>query len=51
MLENREVMMRMFPHLFQENRVAPVDGYARLLKRTLASVAPENATAIPKWCC
>ena len=47
MLENREVMMRMFPHLFQENRVAPVDGYARLLKRTLASVAPAKCDRDP----
>ncbi|MFU8897849.1 MAG: circularly permuted type 2 ATP-grasp protein, partial [Roseinatronobacter sp.] len=47
MLENREVMMRMFPHLFQENRVAPVDGYARLLKRTLASVAPAKCERDP----
>ena len=47
MLENREVMMRMFPHLFQENRVAPVDGYAGLLKRTLASVAPQKCDCEP----
>ncbi len=47
MLENREVMMRMFPHLFQENRVAPVDNYARLLKRTLASVAPQKCERDP----
>ena len=47
MLEYREVMMRMFPHLFQENRVAPVDNYARLLKRTLASVAPAKCDRDP----
>ncbi|MFP4238235.1 MAG: circularly permuted type 2 ATP-grasp protein [Rhodosalinus sp.] len=47
MLENREIMMRMFPQLFQEMRVAPVDGYARLLKRTLASAAPAKCTGDP----
>ncbi len=41
MLENREIMMRMFPDLFRENRIEPVDRYPELLRRTLASVAPE----------
>ena len=40
MLENREIMMRMFPDLFRENRIEPVDNYPALLRRTLASVAP-----------
>ncbi|MGY9046646.1 MAG: circularly permuted type 2 ATP-grasp protein [Rhodobacterales bacterium] len=47
MLQNREVMMRMFPQLFVENRIAPVDGYARLLKKTLASVAPLKCDSEP----
>ncbi|MBV0914089.1 circularly permuted type 2 ATP-grasp protein [Anianabacter salinae] len=47
MLENREIMMRMFPHLFQENRIAPVESYPRQLNRTLASVAPEKCTGEP----
>ncbi|RBI86414.1 circularly permuted type 2 ATP-grasp protein [Rhodosalinus halophilus] len=47
MLENREIMMRMFPQLFQEMRIAPVDGYARLLKRTLASAAPSKCAGDP----
>jgi len=47
MLENREIMMRMFPQLFQEMRVAPVEGYARQLKRTLASAAPARCTGDP----
>ncbi|MDJ0820463.1 MAG: circularly permuted type 2 ATP-grasp protein [Paracoccaceae bacterium] len=48
MLQNREIMMRMFPQLFVENRIAPVDGYARLLKKTLASVAPEKCEGEPQ---
>jgi len=40
MLENREIMMRMFPDLFRENRIEPVDNYPEILRRTLASVAP-----------
>ena len=47
MLENREIMMRMFPHLFQEKRIAPVEGYPQLLKRTLASVAPDKCEGDP----
>jgi uncharacterized circularly permuted ATP-grasp superfamily protein len=47
MLENREIMMRMFPDLFHGNRIAPVESYPRLLKRTLASVAPEKCNREP----
>lgn len=42
MLENREIMMRMFPQLFKENRIAPIEDYPSLLRKTLASVAPEG---------
>ncbi len=42
MLENRETMMHMFPNLFAENRVAPVETYPDYLRKTLESVAPEN---------
>ncbi|WP_323022377.1 circularly permuted type 2 ATP-grasp protein [Pararhodobacter sp.] len=45
MLENREIMMRMFPELFSANRIQPVEAYPELLRRTLASVAPEKCTA------
>jgi uncharacterized circularly permuted ATP-grasp superfamily protein len=47
MLENREIMMRMFPELFRANRIAPVDTYSELLRRTLASVAPAKCTGEP----
>ncbi|MDP2063971.1 MAG: circularly permuted type 2 ATP-grasp protein [Phaeovulum sp.] len=47
MLENREIMMRMFPALFRENRIEPVDGYPDLLRRTLASVAPAKCEGEP----
>jgi uncharacterized circularly permuted ATP-grasp superfamily protein len=47
MLENREIMMRMFPDLFRENRIEPVDRYPELLRRTLASVAPEKCRGEP----
>ncbi len=35
MLENRRMMMRLFPELFAEHRVAPVEHYPNLLLRTL----------------
>lgn len=47
MLENREIMMRMFPELFRENRIEPVENYPALLRRTLASVAPEKCDREP----
>ena len=47
MLENREIMMRMFPALFRENRIAPVEGYPAILRRTLASVAPQKCDGEP----
>ncbi len=47
MLENREIMMRMFPALFRENRIEPVDHYPSALRRTLASVAPAKCDRDP----
>ena len=47
MLENREIMMRMFPGLFRNNRIEPVDQYPELLRRTLASVAPAKCEGTP----
>ena len=47
MLENREIMMRMFPGLFRENRIEPVDQYPDLLRRTLTSVAPPKCSGDP----
>jgi uncharacterized circularly permuted ATP-grasp superfamily protein len=44
MLENREVMMRLFPELFAAQRIAPVDTYATELLRTLSSVAPAGVS-------
>lgn len=47
MLENREIMMRMFPDLFRENRIQPVEHYPEQLRRTLASVAPAKCENDP----
>ena len=43
MLENREIMMRLFPELFARYRVAPVENYPDELLATLTSVAPLSA--------
>ena len=40
MLENRKMMMRLFPDLFAMHRVAPVAHYPDLLLDTLRAVAP-----------
>ncbi|WP_068297239.1 circularly permuted type 2 ATP-grasp protein [Pararhodobacter sp. CCB-MM2] len=47
MLENREIMMRMFPELFNANRIQPVEAYPEILRRTLASVAPAKCDGEP----
>src|SRR5262245_27391027 len=47
MLENREIMLRLFPELFSRHRVAPVENYPDELLATLKSVAPHTAAADP----
>src|SRR5437879_7527155 len=47
MLENREIMMRLFPDLFARHRVAPVERYPDELLSALRSVAPLSASAEP----
>lgn len=42
MLENREVMMRLFPDLFNLYEVLPVNHYPQELKKTLELSAPEG---------
>lgn len=47
MLENREAMMRLFPDLFGQVRVAPVGHYADALLQTLRECAPPNCSEEP----
>ena len=47
MLENREIMMRLFPDLFARHRVAPVENYPDVLLAALRSVAPDTAAGEP----
>ena len=47
MLEDRKMMMRLFPELFRQNRVAPVAHYPDLLLETLRAVAPPAAAGSP----
>ncbi len=42
MLEDRKMMMRLFPDLFSENRVAPVAHYPDLLLETLRDNSPAH---------
>jgi len=44
MLENRKMMMRLFPELFALQEVAPIDHYPDLLLDTLRQVAPAGVT-------
>ncbi len=47
MLENRDVMMRLFPELFTKHRVRPVAHYPEELLQTLRSAAPRNSQDDP----
>jgi uncharacterized circularly permuted ATP-grasp superfamily protein len=47
MLENREVMLRLMPELFNQHRVAPVEDYPETLLATLHSVAPPRCKGDP----
>ena len=44
MLENRKMMMRLFPELFALQSIAPVEQYPDLLLENLKSVAPAGAS-------
>ena len=47
MLENREMMMRLFPDLFAEHRIRPVETYTDMLLSSLQASAPAGAGADP----
>ena len=49
-LENRQVMKRVFPKLFGRHRVRPVESYAQELLNLLRYVAP-GGNPDPAWCC
>ncbi len=46
-LENRAIMSRLFPELFESGLVRPVEGYTDLLRRTLVEVAPPSCDGPP----
>jgi uncharacterized circularly permuted ATP-grasp superfamily protein len=47
MLEDREAMMYLFPDIFAQQRVAPVENYPAMLRATLESVAPASCRDEP----
>jgi uncharacterized circularly permuted ATP-grasp superfamily protein len=47
MLENREIMLRLFPELFARHHIAPVENYPDELLATLKSVAPASSSSDP----
>ncbi|MEN9060313.1 circularly permuted type 2 ATP-grasp protein [Ponticoccus litoralis] len=47
MLENRETMLQMFPELFSQNRVQPVETYPTDLLKSLSACAPACAEGKP----
>jgi uncharacterized circularly permuted ATP-grasp superfamily protein len=49
MLEDRKMMMRLFPELFARNRIAPVEHYPDMLLENLRSVAPHGRQSIRPW--
>ena len=51
MLEDRKMMMRLFPDLFSAHRVAPVDALPRPAARDAACVGASRARPIRPWWC
>ncbi len=47
MIENREIMMRMFPELFQSLKIEPVENYPEILLDTLKSLTPKKCSKEP----
>ena len=47
MIENREIMMRLFPELFSKGGVLPIDDYSDDLEETLEEVAPPACKGQP----
>ena len=47
MLEDRRMMMRLFPELFKQYPISPVEHYPQLLLENLRAVAPRGATNNP----
>ena len=50
-LENRRMMSRLFPDLFVNGNIAPVETYPDLLRQTMESVAPDDAFRDPDVNC
>ena len=48
MIENREIMMRMFPELFEKINIEPVENYSSYLLDILKSLAPKKCERDPK---
>ena len=48
MIENREIMMRMFPELFEKLKIETVENYPNYLLDVLKSLAPQKCNKDPK---
>ncbi len=48
MLENRNVIKRIFPSIFRNHRIRPVSEYPSALSAMLRSIAPENVAGKPE---
>ena len=48
MIENREIMMRMFPELFEKLKIETVENYPNYLLDILKSLAPKKCNKEPK---
>jgi uncharacterized circularly permuted ATP-grasp superfamily protein len=46
MLENRKIQKRLFPELFEDYRVLPIDDYPNRLYETLAALSPESKPVV-----
>ena len=49
-IENRRILKRIWPALFQDHEVRPVEGYPQDLLEVLRSVAPAPSRIRRSWC-
>jgi uncharacterized circularly permuted ATP-grasp superfamily protein len=50
MVENREITKRVFPELFENYSILPVDDYPTQLYDMLAALSPRPTEAPESWC-
>ena len=51
MIENRQVVKRVFPELFESAAILPVDDYPSQLHDMLVALSPRRRSGSRRWWC